>query len=139
MKKKASMKLKIIGILLPVVAVMMLLIVLVNYLAARNIAVSDAEKNLKAESAGITSEVDGWLKEDIGKLTSVKNTLESVDMDREQLLKFLKTTSSLSENIPLGVYMANGKEIISTLHGRRMKHMSLQSRAGTRTRLSMKT
>lgn len=107
--KKGSMKVKIIGIMLPVVAAMMLLLVGVNYIVARNIVISNAQENLKAESAKITSDAEGWVKENIGKLKAVHNTLESVTMDKEQLLRFLGTTAELSDSIPMGVYMANGK------------------------------
>ena len=116
MKKTRSIKTKIIGFILPVVALMMLVIVLSNYFVMEKIIISNSQKNLKAESSAITSEVKSWVNGNMGKLESIYNTLQTVPMTDDELMEYLKSTCGLDKCMPNGVYLAveNGEYYDST-------------------------
>jgi len=91
--------------MIPLMAVSVLTIMLVNFVNTKNSMTNSAYQKLEKESNANVLTIEGWSGEILASLNSVQNTLESVPFlsDQEEL-SFLETTMSLNSSVPNGVY-----------------------------------
>lgn len=106
-QKKRGMKGKLIGLLLPCVAAVLLLIIVFSYRMSVRIVNDSATGQLKAEAQAVTNDVSGWIVEKISILNTVRGILENNTMTEEEILAYLAYTVSLNEAMPSGVYIGD--------------------------------
>lgn len=103
--RSGSLKNKLLIIILPLIAVLIAAIVIVNFISTKSIMTQNAESELQEESNYNVKSIEGWIDTVLASLDSVQNTLESVPFDsNDEELKYLETTTTLIASVPYGVY-----------------------------------
>lgn len=112
-KKIRSIKAKLLGTILPVVAVMVLAIATTSYLISRNIITEYSQNLLSSSIANQANEIESWLDENLSAFQTVKRAIEGTRPDEETLQGILDSYYQFNDNYPEGLYVAdeNGKLI----------------------------
>lgn len=104
-------KAKLLGTILPVVAVMVLVIAATSYLISKNI-ITEYSQNLLSSSIGNqANEIESWLDENLSAFQTVKQAIEGTNPDEAALQRILDSYYQFNDNYPEGLYVAdaNGK------------------------------
>ena len=84
-KKIVSIKVKLLGIILPVVIVIMILLVGILYYISKNI-IKDYSENLLSSSIGNqTNQIEAWLNENLSAFRAAKQVIEQTGPNEQQL------------------------------------------------------
>lgn len=112
-KKIRSIKAKLLGTILPVVAVMVLAIAATSYLISKNIITEYSQNLLSSSIANQANEIESWLDENLSAFQTVKRAIEKTKPDEEALQAMLDSYYQFNDNYPEGLYVAdeNGKLI----------------------------
>lgn len=112
-KKIRSIKAKLLGTILPVVAVMVLAIAATSYLISKNIITEYSQNLLNSSIANQANEIESWLDENLSAFQTVKRAIEKTKPDEEALQAMLDSYYQFNDNYPEGLYVAdeNGKLI----------------------------
>ncbi len=112
-KKIRSIKAKLLGTILPVVAVMVLAIAATSYLISKNIITEYSQNLLSSSIANQANEIESWLDENLSAFQTVKRMIEETKPDEETLQGILDSYYQFNDNYPEGLYVAdeNGKLI----------------------------
>ncbi len=106
-KKMRPIKAKLLGTILPVVAVMVLVIASTSYLISRNI-ITEYSKNLLSSSiANQANEIESWLDENLSAFQTVKQVIEQTHPDEAALQRILDSFYQFNDNYPEGLYVAD--------------------------------
>ncbi len=110
-KKIAPIKAKLLGTILPVVAVMVLVIATTSYLISKNIITEYSQNLLSSSIANQANEIESWLDENLSAFQTVKRAIEGTAPDEEALQRILDSYYQFNDNYPEGLYVAdeNGK------------------------------
>lgn len=105
LQKKKSVKGKLLKIIIPLTAAIMLVILFVISSITKTILTDSANDLLTSESNANLKQLNGWTSGILAGLNAVKNTMETLDFkDSKEELDFLHTTKNINENFPKGVY-----------------------------------
>lgn len=112
-KKIRSIKAKLLGTILPVVAVMVLAIAATSYLISKNIITEYSQNLLSSSIANQANEIESWLDENLSAFQTVKRAIEKTKPDEVALQAMLDSYYQFNDNYPEGLYVAdeNGKLI----------------------------
>lgn len=112
-KPLKGIKAKLLKTILPCVAIAIIAIIVISYVASKEIIVREAKDLLKAESKMNTKELETWTTGILNTLDMVQNTMQTVPMSEEAEKNYLATTVGMSEDYPNGVYVgdAQGKYV----------------------------
>ena len=80
-KKMLSIKAKLLGTILPVVAVMVLVIATTSYMISRNIITEYSQNLLSSSLANQANEIESWLDENLAAFQTVKQAIEGTHPD----------------------------------------------------------
>lgn len=110
-KKMFPIKAKLLGTILPVVAVMVLIIAATSYLISKNIITEYSQNLLSSSIANQANEIESWLNENLSAFQTVKQVIERTNPDEEALQNILDSYYQFNDNFPEGLYVAdqNGK------------------------------
>ncbi len=110
-KKMFPIKAKLLGTILPVVAVMVLVIATTSYLISKNIITEYSQNLLSSSIANQANEIESWLNENLSAFQTVKQVIEQTNPDEEALQNILDSYYQFNDNFPEGLYVAdqNGK------------------------------
>lgn len=110
-KKMFPIKAKLLGTILPVVAVMVLIIASTSYLISKNIITEYSRNLLSSSIANQANEIESWLDENLSAFQTVKQVIEGTKPDEEALQLILDSYYQFNDNFPEGPYVAdeNGK------------------------------
>lgn len=113
---RIGIKLKLMGILLPIVIMVIAIIMVQVYINTRNLVIDKSEEILTANTGSVIHEVQTWMTETITALTLERDTIEYSDMDEAQMLAYVKHTQNTYDSFPAGIYIAttDGKMIHAT-------------------------
>lgn len=104
-EKKKSIKKRFLMVIIPPIMLSLIVLIGVNYMVARGIIIKMTGESLIATSKSSVNEINGWYNEIIAELTSVKRTIDQVNLTPEQEERYVKTTNQINEYIPTGVYI----------------------------------
>ena len=108
-KKIVSIKVKLLGIILPVVIVIMILLVGILYYISKNI-IKDYSENLLSSSIGNqTNQIEAWLNENLSAFRAAKQVIEQTGPNEQQLQAILDSYYGYDDNFPDGLYIADEK------------------------------
>lgn len=112
-KKMLPIKAKLLGTILPVVAVMVLVIAATSYLISKNIITEYSQNLLSSSIANQANEIESWLDENLSAFQTVKRAIEGTNLDEAALQRILDSYYQYNDNYPEGLYVAdeNGKLI----------------------------
>lgn len=108
-KKMVSIKTKLLGTILPVVAVIVLVIAGISYLISKNIITEYSENLLSSSIENQANEIEAWLDENLSAFQIVKQTIEGTSPDEEALQLILDSYYQFNDNYPDGLYIADEK------------------------------
>ncbi len=110
-KKTFPIKAKLLGTILPVVAVMVLVIAMTSYLISRNIIKEYSQNLLGSSIANQANEIESWLNENLSAFQTAKQVIEGTNPDEKALQLILDSYYQFNDNFPEGLYVAdeNGK------------------------------
>lgn len=110
-KKMVPIKAKLLGTILPVVAVMVLVIAATSYLISKNIITEYSQNLLNSSIANQANEIESWLDENLSAFQTVKQAIEGTNPDEAALQRILDSYYQFNDNYPEGLYVAdeNGK------------------------------
>ena len=104
-RKTGSIKRKLLGTMIPLMAVLILIIMAINGINMKNTMTDSVYGEMEEEANYNAESIAAWKQEVLASLNSVKNTLETVDFaSEEEELAFLKTTLTLNKSYANGVY-----------------------------------
>lgn len=110
-EKMLPIKAKLLGTILPVVAVMVLVIAATSYLISKNIITEYSRNLLSSSIANQANEIESWLDENLSAFQTVKQAIEGTKPDEAGLQRILDSYYRFNDNYPEGLYVAdeNGK------------------------------
>lgn len=106
-KKKISIKTKLLGTILPIVAVIVLVISMVSYLISKSIITEYSQNLLSTSIENQTNEMEAWLDENLSAFQIVKQTIEGAHPDGETLQNILDSYYNYNSNYSEGLYIAD--------------------------------
>lgn len=106
-KAKISIKIKLLGVLLPTVAIVIAAIVLLVYSNTQKIILEKSEAVLKTSAESVQQQVTGWMNETITALNEERDTLEYFELNEEKRLDYVKHTAERYASFPAGIYIAS--------------------------------
>lgn len=106
-KMLKGIKAKLLKILLPCIAIAIISIIVISYMASKKIIVQEAKNLLRAESKMNAKELETWTTGILNTLDMLQNTLETVPMDEETEKTYLATTVNMNQDFPNGVYIGD--------------------------------
>lgn len=106
-KPLKGIKAKLLKTILPCVAIAIIAIIVISYVASKEIIVREAKDLLKAESKMNTKELETWTTGILNTLDMVQNAMQTVPMSEEAEKNYLATTVGMSEDYPNGVYVGD--------------------------------
>ena len=102
MKKKGGLRLKLCGVIIPVV----LVIIVVFFVLSRNMVLKLSQEKMYAQSQGYAGEISAWTDSIFMELNAYQDAIESgVFANDEEILAYMRTTEGRNENCPYGLYM----------------------------------
>ncbi|MBP3476028.1 MAG: HAMP domain-containing protein [Lachnospiraceae bacterium] len=102
-----SIKVKLLGIILPVVLIIVVLLVGISYLITRNIITEYSQDLLGSSIENQANEIEAWLNENLSAFQMAKRTMEQTNPNQEQLQKMLDGYYGFNDNYPDGLYIAD--------------------------------
>ena len=108
-QQKISIKMKLLGTILPVVLVIVMGLVAISYIVSRDIIRESAKNLLNTSIENQANQIEGWLNENLSAFQIVKHTLEQTNPDKEHLQEMLNQYYNYNSNYPQGIYIADEK------------------------------
>lgn len=106
-KGMVSIKLKLLGTIVPIVVVIILALVLIAYKNSAKVIENCSENLLESSVENQASQIEAWLSENIEAFQIVKSTMETMQPDEKELQTMLDTYYNYNSNYPLGLYVAD--------------------------------
>ena len=108
MKVKMGINKKLIITIIQLVIFIILSIMISNYLELKEKLMEDVRDEMQQATESNALIMEAWIGRIFGGLDSVQNVIETVELeDDEECLSFLKTTLTLNESLPYGIYGGN--------------------------------
>ena len=104
---RISIKMKLLGTILPVVLVIVIGLVAISYIVSKNIITESAKNLLNTSIENQANQIEGWLNENLSVFQIVKHTLEQTNPDKKDLQEMLNQYYNYNSNYPQGIYIAD--------------------------------
>lgn len=102
--KKTGIRVKLIGIIIPIV----LVIIITFFTLARNMVLKSSKDTIMVEAQKYTAEIAAWTSRIFGELEIYQNAIESGTFaDDKEILAYMETSCDKSEAYPVGLYMGD--------------------------------
>lgn len=108
-RAKLGIKLKLLGILLPIVIGVIAIIVSLVYIDTKRIILDKSEDILITNTQSVTNQVTAWMKETITALDMERDSLQYFDLNAAQELEYIKHTAGQYDSFPAGIYIGTSK------------------------------
>lgn len=110
-KRMVSIKVKLLGIILPVVILIMVLLVGISYFISRDIIKAYSENLLSSSIENQANQIEAWLNENLSAFSAIKQAIEQTKPSTSNLQAILDSYYGFRDNYPEGFYIAdaNGK------------------------------
>lgn len=106
-KGAVSIKTKIIALVIPVIAVMIIVMISLSYKMSSRIIYKDASELLESSISYQSTNIASWLNENLSAFSIVKQTVEQTKPSEADLQKILDATCGYNSNYPNGMYVAD--------------------------------
>lgn len=103
--KNVSIKMRLLFVVLPVVAVVLAVLVVVSYLISSRIIQTRSEGALESSISSQTFSIEGWLQENLEAFAAYKQMIEQTHPDEVQLQNIIESSANYNANYPEGVYI----------------------------------
>jgi len=103
-EKKTGIRIKLIGIIIPIV----LIIMLSFFALARNMMLKSAQEKLQVEARVYSEKISAWTKQIFGELQIYQDTIEEGNFaNDEAILRYMETTCDKNAAYSVGLYMGD--------------------------------
>lgn len=106
-EKVLSIKVKLLGTILPLTVIMVLLLAGISYYISKAIITNYSMDLLNSSIENQSNEIEAWLNENLAAFQLAKQTIEGVKPDSEQLQLMLNEYCGYNDNYPDGLYIAD--------------------------------
>ena len=106
-QQRVSIKMKLLGTILPVVLAIVMGLVSISYIVSRNIITESAKNLLNTSIENQANQIEGWLNENLAAFQIVKHTVEQTNPNQEALQEMLNQYYNYNSNYPQGIYIAD--------------------------------
>ncbi|MGN1176574.1 MAG: methyl-accepting chemotaxis protein [Roseburia sp.] len=106
-EKVLSIKVKLLGTILPLTVIMVLLLAGISYYISKAIITNYSKDLLDSSIANQSNEIEAWLDENLSAFQIVKQTIEETNPDEAQLQLMLDGYYDYDSNYPDGLYIAD--------------------------------
>lgn len=107
--KTASIKAKIIGTIVPIIAVLIIIMIVLAYTISSRIIQKNATELLDSSISYQSKSIVAWLEENLASFSSVKRVIEETKPSDEELQKILDSYYNYNSNYPNGLYVADAE------------------------------
>lgn len=105
--KFISIKVKLLGIILPVIIIIMTVLTGLFYYVSKNVIQSNAHDLLQTSVESQASEMEAWLERNLVSVSVAKQAIEEMGFDDAQLQDFLDSYYNYDNNYSEGFYIAD--------------------------------
>lgn len=102
-----SIKVKLLGIILPVVIIVMIILVGISYSISKNIIRRYSENLLSSSIENQSNEIEAWLNENLSAFQMAKDIIETTSPKKEELQTILNGYYGVNDNCMDGLYVAD--------------------------------
>ena len=102
-----SIKVKLLGIILPVVILIMVLLVGISYFISRTIIRGYSEDLLTSSIENQANQIEAWLNENLAAFQMAKQAIEETNPQPAELQGILDGYYGFNDNYPDGLYIAD--------------------------------
>jgi len=115
-EKQFSIKLKLLGVIIPVVSIIILVLIFIAYEESNKIITANANKILNLSAKNQVNEIEAWLDENLVSFQAIKTSIENANLSDEQLQTVLDAFNGYNSNYADGLYIADdsGKILAAT-------------------------
>ncbi|NLL78859.1 MAG: methyl-accepting chemotaxis protein [Clostridiales bacterium] len=106
-KGMISIKVKLLGTILPVVIIIMVLLVGISYFISKNIIKEYSENLLNSSIENQANEIEAWLNENLAAFQMAKQTMEKTSPSQAELQAMLDGYYGFNDNYMDGLYIAD--------------------------------
>ncbi|OOM80431.1 methyl-accepting chemotaxis protein [Clostridium sp. BL-8] len=107
LKNKYSIKVKLIGIIIPMMVVIVSLLIIVSYNKSQSIITKSANDLLESSSKNQVSQIEAWLNENLASFQAVKTSIENTKLSNDELQNLLDKYYGYNSNYPEGLYICD--------------------------------
>lgn len=104
---RLSIKAKLIGIIIPMMIVIISVLIIVSYNKSKSIITKSANNLLETSSKKQVDQIESWLDENLAAFSAVKTSMESRQLNNDELQNLLNKYYGYSDNYPEGFYVAD--------------------------------
>lgn len=105
----ASIKTKIIGTIVPIIAILIVIMIVLAYTISSRIIQNNAQELLDSSISYQSKSIVAWLDENLASFSSVKRVIEETKPSDEELQAILDSYCNYNANYPNGLYVADTK------------------------------
>lgn len=109
-RRMVSIKVKLLGAIIPVVAVAIIALLVSTYGSSDSIITGFAEDTLRTSARANANQISSWAKSTLAELNMLKITLDSAGFSAEEEKQFIKHTSGVNQSYPDGIYIGDSGE-----------------------------
>jgi methyl-accepting chemotaxis protein len=106
-KNKFSIKLKLLGIIIPAMVIIVSLLIIISYNKSKSVITKSANDLLETSSKKQVNEIESWLNENLEAFKAVKTSLENSKLNDEEIHNLLNTYYDYNSNYPEGFYIGD--------------------------------
>ena len=107
LKRKASIKTKLLGILIPIMAIASTLLIVISYYKSKSIITNSANELLQTSTKKQVNQIEGWLNENLAGFEAAKTSIEGTELNDINLQNLLDKYYGYNSNYPDGFYIAD--------------------------------
>ena len=116
--RRGGIQLKLMGILIPVLAVSVAVLVAVTQTVAAGILRDTSEELLEASAVSAVNAVSAWTADILGHLDAQRDVFEYMDLSPEEELAYVRHTKGINPSCPGGIYVATeNREVYANWDG----------------------
>lgn len=115
--RTVSIKVKLLGIILPVVIIIMALLVGFSYYISRRIIQNYSRNLLNSSINNQANQIEAWLNENLSSFQMVKQAIEKTKPNQQQMQGILDAYCGFHDNYPQGLYIADENGRLMTAAG----------------------
>ncbi|QAA31809.1 methyl-accepting chemotaxis protein [Clostridium manihotivorum] len=104
---KISIKVKLLGVIIPMMAMAVSLLIGISYTKSNSIITNSANDLLETSTKKQANQIESWLNENLASFNAVKHSIESSSLSDGQLQNLLNNYYGYNSNFPEGVYIGD--------------------------------
>ncbi|WP_160671046.1 methyl-accepting chemotaxis protein [Clostridium sp. C8-1-8] len=104
---KISIKVKLLGVIIPMMAIAVSLLIGISYTKSNSIITNSANDLLETSTKKQANQIESWLNENLSSFSAVKHSIESSNLNDGQLQNLLNKYYGYNSNFPEGVYIGD--------------------------------